>query len=505
MKLEQIELFWHDYKLFPYEKKFAIREVESLFGIKDIEEKNDKIIVTAPQLLNSLEQLVYFSHAKFNENTIETLQYKFENTIKVNNKTRVKRQNTRYSVHGLHEYKGKFNPQVVRSLFNVFGIKPGDKILDPFCGSGTTIVEAAHIGIKGIGTDINPLAALIANTKIAALAISWNFLEEQKSLFLSKFNEIIKNFELDKSDTRTTYLKNWFPETILVQMEALIEASKILPQPTDSIFLIIISNLLREYSLQEPTDLRIRRRRSPLPNKPFLEEVETSIDAIIHNLKVFQSQFGIINSSNFAYNYSIKKFDEQLSGDRETFDFAITSPPYATALPYIDTQRLSLVWLGLIQASQIKELESELTGSREFNFKIDQEKWRNSLNKNEGMLPEIIHSFCMDLFQKLSDADGFRKKAVPSLLYRYFYDMKLAFKAVYKQLKKEKYFALIVGHNHTTIGGVRTEINTPELLTYIGKQIGFEVHEITNLEVYQRYGLNASNAVQKESLIVFKK
>jgi hypothetical protein len=109
------------------------------------------------------------------------------------------------------------------------------------------------------------------------------------------------------------------------------------------------------------------------------------------------------------------------------------------------------------------------------------------------------------LNSKLKPSEGFRKIALPSLLYRYFYDMKLAFVEVHRLLKEEKYFCLIVGHNHTTIGGNRTDIDTPKLLSFIGKEVGFKIHEILPLEAYQRYGLNSLNAVQQESLIVFKK
>ncbi|MDB5117694.1 MAG: hypothetical protein JWQ79_3186 [Mucilaginibacter sp.] len=505
METEEVELFWHDYKFFPYERKFALREVASLLEPISIQETQTKITLNIQKDQTAFNKLVYFSHAKVDDALIETLQHKFENTLKSNDKIRAKRQNTRYSVHGLHEYKGKFNPQVVRSLFNIFGIKPGDKVLDPFCGSGTSIVEAAHIGINGIGTDINPLAAFIASTKIAALNISWETLKHEKEIFFSRFAELIRTFKVESTDARTIYLGNWFPKDILRQMEALKQVSLTLIKPTDAIFLIVISNILRDYSLQEPTDLRIRRRKSPLPEKPFLEEVERSIDEFIHSLKVFQSEFGLIKSNNKAYNFPIKRFDEQLTSNRNSFDFAITSPPYATALPYIDTQRLSLVWLNLIEANQIKGLESELIGSREFNLKADQQHWLANLKENKCTLPLPIHRFCMHLLEKLEDTDGFRKKAVPSLLYRYFYDMQVAFQAVFNQLKNDKYFALIVGHNHTMIGGIRTEINTPELLTYLGENIGFSIHEITKLEAYQRYGLNASNAVQSESLIVFKK
>lgn len=506
MELEEIDLYWHNYKFFPYEKKFALREVQTLLEPLDIEDKGNKVTLKSPKNTDLINELVYFSYAKNENSRIETVQHQYENTLKIDDKVRSKRQNTRYSVHGLHEYKGKFNPQVVRSLFNIFGVKADDKILDPFCGSGTTIVEAAHSGILGIGTDINPLAAMIANTKIASLNTPWEQLDAEKKHFIdcckSSENRVSS---FDESNLRIQYLKSWFPDDILIEMETMKVISRSLSQPADSIFLIIISNILRDYSLQEPSDLRIRRRKSALPSKPFIEEVEDSISLFIHNLKVFQNDFGVIKSFNKAHNLPIKEFGEKIVETDALFDFAITSPPYATALPYIDTQRLSLVWLDLIEPKRIRGLESELIGSREFKKKNDKDEWLAYLKNNEFNLPACIHDLCMELLGKLSSTDGFRKKALPTLLYRYFYEMQEAIRSVYNQLKPDKCFALIVGHNHTTIGGRRTEINTPQLLGTLGEGVGFTLHELTQLEAYQRYGLNATNAVQSESLIVFKK
>lgn len=77
-------------------------------------------------------------------------------------------------VHRLHPYKGKFIPQLVEYFIDghtdefkqeVF-FKPGDIILDPFCGSGTTLVQAAELGIDSIGIDISAFNAMISNVKV---------------------------------------------------------------------------------------------------------------------------------------------------------------------------------------------------------------------------------------------------------------------------------------------------------------------------------------------------
>ena len=68
--------------------------------------------------------------------------------------------------HAIHPYPAKFIPQIPRTLIKLF--HPGDDsvILDPFCGSGTTLVEASDAGLPSIGIDLNPLASLLAKVKV---------------------------------------------------------------------------------------------------------------------------------------------------------------------------------------------------------------------------------------------------------------------------------------------------------------------------------------------------
>src|SRR5690606_29954194 len=114
------------------------------------------------------------------------------------------------------------------------------------------------------------------------------------------------------------------------------------------------------------------------------------------------------------------------------------------------TQRFSLVWLSMVEASGIKNLETELIGSREFKVKHEQDYWNSTLLENSKDLPEEVHVFCKNLFEKISSKDGFRKRAVPSFHYRYFFEMNNMFETVQQKLKSNSHYALIVGHNHTT-------------------------------------------------------
>jgi hypothetical protein len=74
-----------------------------------------------------------------------------------------------YATHGLFPYRGKFHPQMIKGIMNIIGVRPGDTVLDPMAGCGTTMIEASIIGIDSIGVELSPFACLMARAKLAGL------------------------------------------------------------------------------------------------------------------------------------------------------------------------------------------------------------------------------------------------------------------------------------------------------------------------------------------------
>ena len=68
--------------------------------------------------------------------------------------------------HDWYRFVLSFPPHLVRKYLVKFGLKPGNTVLDPFCGTGTTLVEAKLLGIDSFGIEANPMAHFASRVKI---------------------------------------------------------------------------------------------------------------------------------------------------------------------------------------------------------------------------------------------------------------------------------------------------------------------------------------------------
>lgn len=490
-----MRLSWHNYQYYPYERELALREAAELLSASPVID-NEGVQLHDYRDPARARHLTYFAGYMNGHGYMETVQARLENAVR----TSTKRQSTRYSVHGLHEYKGKFNPQIARAVLNIFNVRSSQRVIDPFCGSGTTLVECAHLGVAGHGTDINPFAVYLANAKLLALRTPVIKLQTILDKLSIRFRKTKRWATAIPDDARSTYLRAWFDPDILQVIEILAGEVMEVAGEFECIFLGIASNLLRDYSLQDPQDLRIRRRTSPIPDVSFIETFLTASERFLERLAATQSVIGIKKQSGTAVLCDITDLKQKKY--TRYFDMALTSPPYAMALPYIDTQRLSLVWLNLLPPSRVLGLESELIGSRE--FRGSRRDFMTALRENSAAIPDSDAFFCTELQAALGERDGFRRQAVPTLLYRYFASMQASFKSIRSVMKPGAPFALVIGHNHTILGGKRYDINTPAHLASVAQNTGWIIDELIELQTYRRYGYHVNNAVGSETLLILK-
>ncbi len=504
------------YKLRDYEKNLAIKEFENQFPFVTNKSINNKgISFTTHKILDEfkLKRLTFYSefqNSQLQKSSVLTNQVILENYQKSTLLPHSSRD-IRYLTHSFHEYKGRFYPQLAKALMNYAGLKKGDVLLDPFCGSGTTLVESLLFGVDAIGIDINPLAYILTKTKIKSL-----ILKDKDFIFIQRTFDNIQNnyewkdikFENYNNTLDIEYLKKWFPENNLKKIIFIQNIIHQLPYETSQLFSkVILSNLLREFSFQEPKQLRVRRR-TDIPAQNLIETFQENLLFQIESLKKFQS-LNIFNldSKIEVYLSDIRKLMKDINIKENSIDAVITSPPYGTALPYIDTDRLSLFAFGLANRRKIKKIEDTLIGHREIT-KSQRLLLEDELKKNfrKSILPRDIIKLLKKIYLLNKNSDvGFRRKNTAALLYKYFLDMHTGINQISKVLKKNKLAFFVIGSNRTIAGGEAINILTDDLIALIAQVNGFKLIEKINMTVQKSYMIHSKNSINKESILVLQK
>ena len=426
-------------------------------------------------------------------------------------RTLPKKRCLRYGTHGLHEYRGKFFPQLVRALLNVADVPTGGVVLDPMCGSGTTLVEARCSGMRGYGIDMNPLSVFVSDAKCEALALAPVSLARAYDRLRTELRDPAANRaaarqkSCDAGDRE--YLERWFDHGILRELNRV--AGVIDRLPDDSIrkfYRVCLSNILRGVSWQKTDDLRVRR------DCPDIAPGETTIRFLKEALRSTRTVVAFLAERGFVEGprHVVVRGDARAAGAAVPdvagqVDVVVTSPPYATALPYIDTDRLSLIFLGLLRRTEHRGLDTSMIGNREITTRRREEYWEYYRDHND-LLPDATRSM-IDRVDRLNRrvAVGFRRRNVAALLSRYFFDMRKALREMHALLKCGASAFLVIGNNRTTAGGVAVEINTADHLAQIGVDVGFNLEDDLSMDMLVSRDIFKNNAVRSERIVRLSK
>ena len=185
----------------------------------------------------------------------------------------------------------------------------------------------------------------------------------------------------------------------------------------------------------------------------------------------------------------------------------VTSPPYATALPYIDTDRLSLMAIMGIDGGKRSDLEGGLTGSREIR-KSEKAKFKSDLiaSTASGILPKSTVSMLRKIYRANTKNEvGFRRANMASLLWRYFLDMHCNIKAVSQLLKPGARAFYVVGNSRTNAGGDWMTIDTCKQLSAIAEAVGLEARSLLNISVTTENFKHLKNAITENAVLEFRR
>jgi hypothetical protein len=275
-------------------------------------------------------------------------------------------------VHRLHPYLGKFIPQLAEIFLRKFRPK---LVCDPFCGSGTTLVEAATIGIDSVGCDISEFNCTLTRVKTAYYDIS--LLEYEIKDILTKLNlQLGGGLFSDNTirlETDSEYLKMWFHPQALHQL--LCYRALIANYPYQDVLKVILSRAARSARLTTHYELDWPKKPQTEPYYCFKHSriCQPTDDAL-----QFLNRYSLDTLKRIKEFQKIRKdvSVQVIFGDARDVDFpdgidlVLTSPPYVGIIDYHEQHRYAYELLGLTWRA-----EEEIGPAFQGNSKLAQQEY----------------------------------------------------------------------------------------------------------------------------------
>ena len=441
---------------------------------------------------------VFDEYRKEFERTNSPISVNFRELVpKLNNKERY--------THLIHSYPAKLLCNIpYYFLSGTDEFCPTDGIvLDPFCGTGTVLLEAALSGRRAWGADANPLAILISRVKTTYIP---------KEALLKELSTVLnraeRSHEMYQADGM---IEGWFSDSTIIQLYRLqLSIEKIGNEKQKDFFLLCFSNLIRKVSYADPT-IAVPVHLNPQRFTEGSERRETASFRLetLKAIDVYDKYESIcrlnidricslkdVERKNWAEVVSkdARHLTRHISGDTpipsDTVDLIMTSPPYAGAQKYIRASRLNLYWLGIKDAAEIRKINDKNIGREDYHKKVYDKKYVTGIYAADKVLDELY-------------ARGKRERAC--IVGTYLNEMKLALDESYRVLKPGGHMIIVIGNN--TVCGL--SFNTQDYLTSYLQSIGMHL-EFKLIDDIKSYGLmtkrnKTANTITSEWILVLKK
>ena len=355
-------------------------------------------------------------------------------------------------------------------------------IVDPFCGSGSTLIASKQKNIKSIGIDINPVSAFMAKVKTENYTKKEISETENFSLSnISKYKEeVYENYEL-------RIIKNLFSLRNLSQIEeAKIQINTVKSERVKNLLRASLISVLEDVSNYKKAGNGLKKKRDE-PKTEFGELFREKKKQICIDIKESKTR-----TKTKVYLGSCELIQQKVH-DSEV-DLFLFSPPYANCFDYFEVYKIEL-WLGGF-VSSYEELRKLRKSALVSNLNAD-------LNK------DFQNKIKSKLFEKNIEAIESSKlhdPKIPKMIRLYFQEMQDLLKMSYDKLKSSGKMIIVVGNS--SYGG--QPLLTDLILANLAESIGYRIEQIivarkneTASQQYKKIGKKIRYI--RESLIVLKK
>lgn len=395
--------------------------------------------------------------------------------------------------HGIFKYPCKFIPHIPRWFLENYASSETKKygVIDPFMGSGTTLVEASLLGYPSYGVDIDALSKLLSKVKTTPLLQKELAIIEQ---FINEYqNAIKKPSKFKKEAVKYTpdmeLIGYWFSESVindLAIIRLLIQKNytQFGNKKVKDFLEIVLASIIRKVSKAD--------NQSP---KPYISTKIKKDHPVVFD-EFYKNLLKYINSIK-QYSEASKATSKIIGFDARNIDrkalfsgkssLAMTSPPYINAFDYVRSLKLENFWLDGFSKEKLSDLYNHQVGSEK--VKTLKETPVYGLKELDSVLSSI---YLLD-----------KKRAW--ITFHYFQAMKENLKSVYGCLQEGGYYCVVVGSSK--IRGF--DVNTASILSEIAKEVGYKKKLEFAYIIRNRYlripRAGRGGFIPKDYVLVFKK
>lgn len=418
---------------------------------------------------------------------METKEYLFvkeviPSEIEKNSILNIITRNVNSHTHGFHKYPAKFIPHLPKWAINKYLNGAKDKtILDPFCGSGTTLVESVLAGYNAIGIDIDPLSALIS--KVKTTRVDKAALRKISKWLVQQINSNPKGtFEPD-----CKRIEHWFTNDAIVKLSAIRTLINQIPEVFEDnkkvrdiqdLFIICFSSIIRRVSnadnQSQKTYVSHTKIKEPEEvNVVFLSQLELFMERALD----FSTSTDTQSKSEVIVSSSVLSLEKKINGKQ--IDLAITSPPYIKAVDYIYNQMVELFWVGDLFEMQTQTKQNKKKKNYIGNKQIIKAEYSKYSPYNT-----ILGVDNLDLkLQKVFDTDKKNGHKHSYVTFKYFNEMEKHFAEMANCLAKNTHYIMVVGDSNVS----DIYIDTADFLVVIAKRNGFRLINKWGYKIKNRY------------------
>ena len=379
-------------------------------------------------------------------------------------------KNTEIPYHGWFKYREGFSHTLIKELIKRSGISKDEYVLDPFCGSGTTVVEAALNGYSGIGIDINPMSAFLSEVK--SRSYSNKEIEELEAIIKKIECELADEITLDSYLIKYEDVKKFFNEN---NYRRLLAIRQYIDREGIKYGMKVYELLLCAYIciIEEASD----RKRDGNGLKTLATKISDVEEFYIQKVKSFLLDIKKYRIKENLVSYidcgDAMKLSETVDKYKtivdKTLGAIIYSPPYANSFDYFESYKMEVILADY--AENTRDIGKYRTQAIE-SF-IGRKDERTEARDYIELMAKEVELAIPDKERRTGKKDN-RTRKVPKMIKGYFSDMEKVIAESSHVLESGKKCYIVVDQS-TYLGKI---VPTDLFLATIAEDYDFKVNEI---------------------------